>query len=85
MISGSKIYFASEKDGTFNIWEYTIFNNELRKLTSHKGDGIRYPSISADKSTIVYEQGFSLWKLNLRTGISSKLDIQMNTVAGFIT
>jgi len=48
------IYFASERDGTFNIWKVAPGGGEPVQVTSHKKDGVQFPSISPDGKTIAF-------------------------------
>jgi len=63
-----EIYFASDRDGTMNLWKLPADvvedgEGEPVQVTSHKGAGAQYPSISNDGKVIVYECDFRLWKL----------------------
>jgi len=69
------IYFMSEKDDLFNIWKISPHGGDPIQVTFHKKDGIQYPSISPDGKTIIYENAFELWKLNIPDGIPQKITI----------
>jgi len=65
-----EIYFASDRDGTMNLWKIPaeVVNGqegEPLQVTFHKGAGVKYPSISNDGKVIVYECDFGLWKLKV--------------------
>ena len=79
MFSGNSVLFASEKDGTFNIWKIDPGGGEATQLTFHKGEGVRYPSISSDGKTVVYEQGFGIWELNVENGRYRRMEIPIRT------
>jgi len=51
---GGTIYFVSEADGTPNL--YALEPTGLRRQVTHyQGDGVRFPAISRDGSTIAFE------------------------------
>lgn len=62
------VYFLSERDGTFNLWRIPAEGGEPEQVTRHRGDGVQYPSISPDGRTIVYENDFDLWLLDVAPG-----------------
>jgi len=79
MLTDKFIFFASDSDGVFNIWKMPLTGGEPIKVTSHKDDGISYPSLSSDGKTIVYEQGFGIWKLDVESGKYEKIEIDLRT------
>jgi tricorn protease len=79
MISGKDIYFVSDRDGTFNIWKIPMEGGEAVQVTKHKDQGVQYPSISPDRQTIVYERDFELYKLDVKSGEYSTIDLRLRT------
>ncbi|HBE71652.1 MAG TPA: hypothetical protein DDW52_26210 [Planctomycetaceae bacterium] len=73
-----QIYFMSERDDTFNIWKISPDGDEPTQVTSHKSDGVQYPSISPDGKTIVYENEFELWKLPIEGGKPERIAIDLS-------
>lgn len=73
-----QIYFMSERDDTFNIWKISPDGGEPSQVTSHKSDGVQYPSISPDGKTIIYENEFELWKLSTEGGSPQKISIDLS-------
>jgi len=71
------IYFASERDGTFNIWKIAPGGGEPVQVTSHKKDGVQFPSISPDGKTIAYENEFELWTLAVPAGTPKKVAVDL--------
>ncbi len=68
--ASGEIYFASDRDGTMNLWKIPAEMVSAEKcepvqVTFHKGAGVKYPSISTDGKVIVYECDFRLWKLKV--------------------
>ena len=73
-----QIYFMSERDGIFNIWKISPEGGKPSQVTSHKTDGVQYPSISPDGKTIVYENEFELWRLSVEGGNPQKIPIDLS-------
>ncbi len=61
------IYFVSDRDpgGQANIWSVPESGGEAVKVTDFKDGDVRFPSISADGNTIVFERDFGITKLDL--------------------
>lgn len=76
--SDGMIYFMSERDGIFNIWKVASTGGDPVQVTSHGSDGVQYPSISPDGSTIIYENEFELWKLAVPDGRPQKITIDLD-------
>ncbi len=72
------IYFMSERDGIFNIWKVAPGGGEPAQVTFHRKDGIQYPSISPDGKTIVYENEFELWRLDVPGGQPQRIPVSMD-------
>jgi tricorn protease len=77
------IYFVSDRDGEglTNIWRVGEAGGKADKLTSFKSGDVRFPSISADGRTIVFEHDFGIWKLDTASKkvTQIKLDIDAET------
>lgn len=72
------IYFVSERDsGIYNIWRISPQGGQPSQVTRHTFDGVRSPSISPDGRTIVYENEFELWKLQVPDGAPQKVSINL--------
>jgi len=65
---GRTLYFVSERDGTYNLYAMDIATRRTRQLTHFKGDGVRFPQISANGKLITFEQGMDIWRLDLPNG-----------------
>ncbi|MFN0121208.1 MAG: S41 family peptidase [Blastocatellia bacterium] len=61
------IYFVSDRDGNglTNIWRVAENGGKAEKVTSFTSGDVRWPAISADGKTIVFEHEFGVWKLDL--------------------
>lgn len=75
--SDGAIYFMSEKDGVFNIWKIQPDGSGMQQVTSHDGDGIQYPSMSPDGTTIVYESEFEIWSFDVASRKRSRISIEL--------
>ncbi len=71
------IYFSSERDGIFNIWKMSPTGGEPTQVTSHKQDGVQFPSMSPDGKTIAYENEFEVWTLAVPGGSPKKVAIDL--------
>ena len=71
------IYFASERDGTFNLWRVASGGGSPTQVTRHKDDGVQFPSISPDGKRIIYENEFELWTVDVPSGEPRKLTVAM--------
>jgi tricorn protease len=73
---GDKIYFASDKDDTLNLYSYDPKTKETRQLTYSKKWDLRWPSTDHE-GRIVYEMAGELNILDIATGKSTQLSIQV--------
>jgi tricorn protease len=77
------IYFVSDREGNglSNIWRVPEAGGKAERVTSFKSGDVRWPAISADGKTIVFEHDFGLWKLDVasRRATPIKLDIAAET------
>jgi tricorn protease len=73
---GEKLYFASDRSGTLNLYKFDPTNKQVRALTGSKAFDVRWPS-AGDNARIVYELAGELNVLTLKDGYSHKLDIRV--------
>lgn len=61
------IYFVSDREGggLTNIWRISEAGGKAAQVTSFKSGDVRWPAISADGKTIVFEHNFSIHKLDV--------------------
>jgi tricorn protease len=71
------LYFASERDGTFNIWRIASKGGPAQQVTRHKEDGVQFPAISPDGRRIIYENDFDLWTLDVPNGTPKKVNLSV--------
>jgi tricorn protease len=62
---------------TNNIWKIPEGGGKAVQVTHHASGRLFFPSISSDGKTIVYEQDFAIWKLDLKTGKSTPIKINI--------
>jgi tricorn protease len=69
------IYYASERDGTFNLWRIAPTGGRPQQVTFHKSGGVFFPAISPDGRRIIYQNDFALWTVAVPNGTPRKLSI----------
>ncbi len=77
------IYFVSDREGggLTNVWRVSEKGGKAEQVTTFKSGDVRWPAISADGKTIVFEHDFGVWKLDVATRKTNavKLDIAAET------
>jgi tricorn protease len=73
------IYFVSDRDGggLTNIWRESESGGKAEKITAFKTGDVRFPSISADGKTIVFEHDFGIWKLDTATKKATPIELDI--------
>jgi Tol biopolymer transport system component/C-terminal processing protease CtpA/Prc len=74
---GQGLYFVSDRDGMENLWFKPLEGGTARKITSFSEGRLLWPTISADGRTIVFERDFSIWRLDVPSGVVSPLPIRV--------
>jgi tricorn protease len=89
---GGDIYFVAdrlpnEKNVVFagpevmksvnNIWKVPEKGGKPVQVTRHTSGSLFFPSISADGRVIVYEENFGLWKLDVASGKSAEIRVNL--------
>jgi tricorn protease len=64
-----------------NIWKISEKGGAPVQVTHHQDGNLYFPSISADRKTIVYEENFGLWKLDVASGKSSEIVVDIKSDA----
>jgi tricorn protease len=89
--NGGDIYFVSDravvsKGGTpevmksvNNLWKVNDSTGQLTQVTFHKSGAMFWPSMSSDGKVIVYEENFGLWKLDVATGKTTEIKVDITT------
>lgn len=73
---GSSLYISSDRDGAQNIVEIAM-NGRATPITKFTDGRVIWPSISYDGKIIVFERDFGIWRLDLGSKKSKKLDITL--------
>jgi tricorn protease len=77
MIYKDNIYFASDRDGSMNLWSMDKEGKTLKQLTFSKEWDIKTPAING--SQIVYQRGADLWVYDIETANDKMLDITLTS------
>ena len=62
-----------------NIWKISEKGGKPVQVTHHTDGDLFFPSMSADGKTIVYEDNFGLWKLDVASGKSAEIRIDIKS------
>ncbi len=73
---GDNIFYTSDQDLRLNIYKLDPITKKSTQLTFHKDFDVMWPS--GENGQIVYENGGFLYVLNLTTGKSDKINVQIN-------
>lgn len=71
-----KIYFASDRDLTLNIYSYDVNTEAVEQLTHHTDFDVMWPS--GENGLIAYENGGYIYTLNLETGTTQKVTVNLS-------
>lgn len=71
-----KIYFASDRDLTLNIYSYDLATEKIEKITGHSEYDVLWPS--GENGLVVYENGGYIYKLNLNTNENQRIQVNIN-------
>lgn len=74
---GDEIFFASDREMTMNLFVYNTKTGTTEKVTDYTDYDVKFPS--TDGTTIVYEQGGYLYRLDPKTRKSTKITITLNS------
>jgi tricorn protease len=87
------IYFVSDREGAgqTNVWRVPEAGGKAERVTSFKSGDVRWPALSADGKTIVFEHDFQISKLDLgskrvtplRFDIAAETGESLNEVRSF--
>jgi tricorn protease len=74
---GNSVYFLSDRNGSFTLFQYDVAKKQVREAIHNEGKDLK--SASAGPGAIVYEQFGSIYLYDLKTGKSQMQEI---TLAG---
>lgn len=69
------LYFLSEQDYINNVWSFNLKTKEQKQLSFHKDFDAK--NLSASNGKVIYEQGGYLHALDIATGKSKQLSIEV--------
>jgi len=72
-----RVYFASDRDGTMNIWSMNVDGTDFEQHTDHDGWDIKDPALSEGR--IVYQIGADLHVFDIGTDNDRKLSITLTS------
>ncbi|HVF44049.1 MAG TPA: DPP IV N-terminal domain-containing protein, partial [Pyrinomonadaceae bacterium] len=74
------IYFVSDRDGggLTNVWRVPESGGRAERVTSFKSGDVRWPAISADGKTIVFEHDYGVSKLDVASKRVTPLRFDIN-------
>jgi len=78
---GDKVYFASDRDGTLNLYSVEPATDTVKQLTFQKTWDVRWPS-SDHQSRIIYELNGELRVFNVQDGSDKSIAIAVPTDGG---
>ncbi len=78
---GDKVFFASDRDGTLNLYSVDPATDAVKQLTFQKTWDVRWPS-SDHQSRIVYELNGELRVMNVQDGSDRAISIAVPTDGG---
>ena len=70
-----RVYFASDRDGTMNLWSMDPDGHDLKQLTHHQGWDVQSPALA--DGHIVYQLGADLRLFDIASGADSGVDIRL--------
>jgi len=77
MAGSTALYFISDASGRDNLWAVNLEGSEARQVTRHEEFSMRGASVDGGRA--VYQLGADLHLLDLATGESSRLGIQLRS------
>jgi tricorn protease len=76
MWHGGRLFFLSDRGGTYNLWSATTEGQDLKQLTHDDAWDARWPAMGPD-GRVVYIRGADIWLWDPATGRERKLDIDL--------
>ncbi|MDF1697883.1 MAG: protease, partial [Saprospiraceae bacterium] len=70
-----EVYFISDRDGTANIWKYTVASQSLTQVTNFKGSDVK--TLAGHGGTLIFERDGLLKTLDVATNGITDITIQI--------
>jgi tricorn protease len=77
MVYKSRVYFASDRDGTMNLWSMNGEGKDLKQHTTHSGWDIIGASMTGPLAA--YQVGADIWVYDVERASETKLSISLGT------
>lgn len=77
MFWSGRVYFASERDGTSNLWSMNPDGSDARQLTQHADFGVKRPMQHGGR--IVYQNGADLFLFDIKSAQTTKLALTLSS------
>ncbi|MCR9246745.1 MAG: S41 family peptidase [bacterium] len=75
---GNRIWFASDRSGTLNLWSYDLRARTVNQETTSRKWDVRWPSSGGpDENRIVYEKGGELYWFDCVARTETKIEIRV--------
>ncbi len=74
-VATGRLVFASDRDGTMNLWSMAPDGGDLRQHTRHAGWDVKSPDLSVGR--VVYQLGADLHVHDLASGDDRKLEVTL--------
>ena len=74
---GSHIYFRSDRDGEFNLYDYNVVSKNIEKLSDFKDFPVE--DLYSHNGSIIYEQAGTLHIYNVQTKITEDIVLTIKT------
>ncbi|MGE4618885.1 MAG: hypothetical protein AAEJ04_03645, partial [Planctomycetota bacterium] len=74
-IDNQHFLLVEDIDGRGQLVERDLDNQTRRVWTTFQDDSVRFPSISDDANTVIFEQGFSFWRLDRTSGLIVPIEL----------
>lgn len=72
---GKSIFYVTDEDGSFNLWQLSLETGDKKQLTFYKEDGVRYAQISRNGKIIAYERERNIYTIPSAGGESKLVNI----------
>jgi tricorn protease len=77
MVWNKRVYFASDRDGTMNLWSMTENGKNLKQHTFHKGWDVKSPSLRSGK--IAYQIGADIHAFDIAGNADRLVSIALSS------
>jgi tricorn protease len=77
MFWSGRVYFASDRDGTMNLWSMRPDGSDLRRHTSHDGFDVQSPSLSGGR--IAYQLGADIRVYDIAADADRSVSIRLSS------